>query len=83
MKMMTKPETLSDLVNRHQIGLWLGGAEVGTARARTILEIVLEDEAVCADERLGALIGTALDQLDQVKKSVQTTFNVAGYNLSD
>ncbi|MEE4212965.1 MAG: hypothetical protein V2I43_27275 [Parvularcula sp.] len=78
MNMMTKPETPADQVNRHQITLFLGGAEVGTDRARTILEILLEDEDICTNERLGALIGTALDQLDQVKKSVAQTLNVAG-----
>ncbi|MDZ4135204.1 MAG: hypothetical protein U1D06_06355 [Paracoccaceae bacterium] len=79
MNMMTKTEKPSDLIDRHQIGLVLGGAEVGTDRARTILEILLEEE-VCTNERLGALIGTALDQLDQVKRSVANTFSVAGYH---
>lgn len=80
MNMMTKPEKPCDLIDRHQIGLVLGGAEVGTDRARTILEILLEDDEVCTNERLGALIGTALDQLDQVKRSVAQTFSVAGYH---
>jgi len=78
MNMTTKLENPGDL--RHQIALVLGGAEVGTDRARTILEILLEEEDVCTNERLGALIGAALDQLDQVKKSVAQTFSVAGYN---
>jgi len=80
MNMMTKTEKPSDLIDRHQIGLVLGVAEVGTDRARTILEILLEEEEVCTNERLGALIGTALDQLDQVKRSVANTFSVAGYH---
>lgn len=80
MNMMTKPEKPSDLIDRRQISLALGGAEVGTDRARTILEILLEEDEVCANERLGALIGTALDQLDQVKKSVAKTFSVAGFH---
>lgn len=80
MNMMTKPKKSSDLIDRHQIVFVLGGAEVGTDRARVLLEILLEEEDVCANERLGALIGAALDQLDQVKKSVAETFCVAGYN---
>lgn len=80
MNMMTKTEKPSDLIDRHQISLVLGGAEVSTDRARTILEILLEEEEVCTNERLGALIGTALDQLDQVKRSVANTFSVAGYH---
>jgi hypothetical protein len=82
MNMMTKTEKPSDLIDRCQIILWLGGAEVGTDRARTILEILLEDDEVCTNERLGALIGTALDQLDQVKRSVAKTLSVAGCHQS-
>lgn len=80
MNPMTNPEKPRNLIDRRQISLALGGAEVGTERAMTILEILLEEEDVCTNERLGALIGTALDQLEQVKKSVAHTFSVAGYH---
>jgi hypothetical protein len=78
MNMMTKLENSRDLA--HQVSLLLGGAEVGTDRVRTILEILLEEDEICANERLGALVGTALDQLEGVKKSVAQTLGVAGYH---
>lgn len=76
MNMMTKLENSRDMA--HQVRLLLGGAEVGTDRVRTILEILLEEDEICANERLGALVGTALDQLEGVKKSVAQTLGVAG-----
>jgi hypothetical protein len=65
------------LIAGFHVSIALGGAEVGTDRARTILEILLEEEEVCTNDRLGALIGIALDQLDQVKKSVKSVYDIA------